>query len=70
MKKFLTSNTTAMKLARTIVQGIIGVLCSYADVLVTFLNIPGELRPVIVALVMAILSPAMSEYGKSMEANG
>lgn len=70
MNKFLTCNSTAMKLARTIVQGIIGVLVSYADLLVSFINIPPELRPVITALVMAILAPTMSELGKSMEAEG
>lgn len=69
MNKFLTSNSTSMRLARTIVQGIIGVLISYADTLVAFITIPAEIRPMIVALVMAILSPLMSELGNS-EAEG
>ena len=70
MNKFLTSNSTSMRLARTIVQGIIGVLISYADTLVGFITIPAEIRPMIVALVMAILSPCMAELGKSTEAEG
>lgn len=70
MNKFLTSNSTSMRLARTIVQGIIGVLISYADTLVGFIAFPQEMRPMIVALVMAILSPLMAELGKSTEAEG
>lgn len=70
MNKFLTSNSTSMRLARTIVQGIIGVLISYMDALVAFVTIPPEMRPMIVALVMAILSPLMAELGKSTEAEG
>lgn len=70
MNKFLTSNSTSMRLARTIVQGIIGVLISYADTLVGFITITPELRPMIVALVMAILSPLMAEIGKNTEAEG
>lgn len=70
MNKFLTSNSTSMRLARTIVQGIIGVLISYADAMVAFVTIPPEMRPMIVALVMAVLSPLMAELGKSTEAEG
>ena len=70
MNKFLTSNSTSMRLARTVVQGIIGVLISYMDTLVGFVTIPPELRPMIVAMVMAILSPLMAELGKSTEADG
>lgn len=70
MNKFLTSNSTSMRLARTIVQGIVGVLISYADTLVGFIVIPAEVRPMIVALVMAILSPVMAELGKNTEAEG
>lgn len=70
MNKFLTSNSTSMRLARTIVQGTIGVLLSYVDTLVGFITIPAEVRPMIVALVMAILSPLMAELGKNTEAEG
>lgn len=67
MNRFLTSNETSMRLARTVVQGIIGVLVSYADTLVGFIAIPPEMRPMVVALVMAILSPMMAEIGKNTE---
>lgn len=56
-----------MRLARTVVQGVIGVITAYLDVILGMLLIPDELRPMIVALVMAILSPVMSELGKGEE---
>lgn len=65
MQKFLGSNETKYRLARTILQGIIGVIVSYVDVIVGVVAIPNEFRPMIVALVMAILSPIMSELGSS-----
>lgn len=64
MNKFLKSNETIYRLLRTIVQGIIGVLISNVDLLVDGLTIPIEYKPMIVAMVMAILSPIMSELGK------
>lgn len=66
MIKFLTSNDKKYRLARTIVQGVIGVVIAYLDVIVGLLVIPNELRPMIVALVMAILSPIMAELGVSI----
>lgn len=65
MNRFLKSNETKYRLARTIVQGVIGVIIAYLDVIVGLMVIPNELRPMIVALVMAILSPIMSELGVS-----
>ena len=67
MQKFLGSNKTRYRLARTILQGIIGVIVAYIDVLVGVMAIPNELRPMIVALVMAVLSPIMSELGKDSQ---
>ena len=66
---FLTSNETKYRLARTILQEVIGVIAAYLDVIVGMAPIPNELRPLIVAIVMAILSPIMSELGASIEAN-
>ena len=63
MKKFLASNETKYRLLRTILQGIIGVLIANVDLLVGSFNIPTAYKPMIVALVMAILSPIMSELG-------
>ena len=67
MNTFLKSNETKYRLLRTIAQGVIGVIVAYIDVLVGVMAIPNELRPMIVALVMAVLSPLMSELGKNTE---
>ena len=64
MKEFLQSNKTVYRLLRTILQGIIGVIIANADVLIGTFAIPMEYRPIIVALVMAVLSPIMSELKK------
>lgn len=64
MKEFLRNNATAYRLLRTIVQGIIGVIVANMDLFVSYIQIDPAMKPVIVALVMAILSPIMSELGK------
>ena len=63
MKEFLKSNKTEDRLLRTILQGIIGVITANFDLLLGYTVIPPELRPVVTGLVMAILSPIMSELG-------
>lgn len=70
MNQFLTSNSADMRLARTIVQAIIGVIISYADVLVGQVVFNAEIRPVIVALVMAVLSPIMAMLGENGGVDG
>lgn len=67
MKKFLSSNETKYRLFRTILQGIVGVLIANVDMLVGSFNIPPTYKPMIVALVMAILSPIMSELGAKQD---
>lgn len=69
MQRFLNSNDTRYRLARTILQGVVGVIIAYLDVLIGVLTIPNELRPFIVALVMAILSPIMSELGVATDSD-
>lgn len=68
-KIFLTSNETKYRLGRTILQGVIGVVIAYLDVIVGMMAIPNEMRPMIVALVMAVLSPIMSELGTAIDTN-
>lgn len=63
MNDFLQSNRPGMRLARTIVQGIIGVLVANADMLIGYTAIPEPMRPVIVGIVMAVLSPIMAMLG-------
>lgn len=67
LKKFLNSNDTKDRLIRTILQGIIGVIIANLDLLVSGLTIPAEYKPMIVALVMAVLSPIMAELGKEKD---
>ena len=63
MNTFLTSNDTKYRLLRTILQGILGVLVANVDLFISYIHIDPALKPVIVAAVMAILSPIMSELG-------
>ncbi len=67
MKKFLTSNDALYRMLRTVLQGIIGVIIANLDVLIARLSFSPELKPIIVALCMAILSPIMAEIGRATE---
>ena len=67
MKEFLTSNEPKWRLARTIVQGIIGVLVANMDLLIGLTPIEPALSPVITGLVMAVLSPVMAMLGGDPE---
>lgn len=68
-RKFLTNNTPQFKLCRTIAQGIIGVIIANLDLLVSYCKIPNDLKPFIVAVVMAVLSPLMAQLGESLKAD-
>lgn len=70
MKKFLTSNETLYRLLRTIVQGVIGVVISNLDLILGGFSIDPGFKPLIAALVMAVLSPVMSLLGGKDEDNG
>ena len=63
MNEWLTSNDAKYRLARTIVQGIIGVIIANIDLLLGYVVFDPQARAVIVALVMAVLSPIMAEMG-------
>ena len=67
MKKFLNSNAAEMRLARTILQGVIGVLIANIDLIIGYTVIPPELRPVVTGLTMAVLSPIMAALGGKYE---
>lgn len=68
MERFLTSNETFFRLARTILQGILGVIVANLDYIVGFGHFSSGTKAIIVALVMAVLSPIMSEIGKHVGA--
>lgn len=67
MDKFLKGNEWQWRLARTIVQGILGVLIANIDMIVGSVVLEPQTRALIVALVMAVLSPVMAELGKYIE---
>lgn len=69
MDKFLSSNETGYRLARTIIQGVIGVIIANLDLLIGYTFIDPAMKPVITALVMAVLSPVMSELGRAEHGN-
>ena len=65
--KFLSSNTAIWRMLRTIVQGIIGVVIANLDTITGAFSIPDVWKPIIAALVMAVLSPVMATLGGKME---
>lgn len=67
MDKFLSSNATGYRLARTILQGIIGVLIANIDVVFASLDFSTELKTLIVGLTMAVLSPIMGALSDNDE---
>lgn len=67
MNKFLTDNSALYRTLRTVLQGIIGVLIANLDALIAPLTISDSLKPIIVALCMAVLSPIMAEIGRATD---
>lgn len=70
MEQFLHGNEWQWKLARTIIQGIIGVIVANIDMIVGSFAISVEFKPIIVALVMAVLSPVMAQLGANNQKEG
>lgn len=62
-KNWCASDSASARLTRTIFQGIIGVLIANADYIVGGFAIDPATKAVIVALVMAILSPIQATIG-------
>lgn len=65
MNTFLTSNEAKYRLARTILQGIIGIVIANIDLIMGQVILDPAQRAIVVALVMAILSPIMAALGQS-----
>lgn len=63
MNQFLTSNEWPWRLARTIVQGVLGVVIANIDQLMGAAVLDPTWRAILVALVMAVLAPVMAELG-------
>ena len=60
MERFLTDNSASMRFARTVFQGVIGVIAANIDIIVGTIVFDPTQRALIVALVMAVLSPVMA----------
>ena len=63
-QKFLASNEWQFRLLRTIIQGVFGVIVANADLIIGSFVIDPTWKGIIVALVMAVLSPVMAALGK------
>lgn len=63
--RFLSSNDPLYRLLRTIFQGILGVLVASLDSIFNALTIDATFKPIIVAIVMAVLSPVMAMLGET-----
>ncbi len=59
----LRENGWQWRLARTILQGIAGVVIANLDLIVGWCVMEPSVRALVVALVMAVLSPIMAELG-------
>ena len=70
MDEFLRSNDWRWRLARTVVQGMLGVVVANLDTLMGYVAIDAGARSVAVALVMAALSPVMAELGRHGDGEG
>lgn len=70
MTRFLTSNEWQWRLARTAVQGVLGVVVANLDLLMGAAVLDPAWRAVCVALVMAVLSPVMAELGAAGAGDG
>lgn len=63
METFLRSNEWQWRLARTVAQGVLAVVVANLDLLVGACVMEPAWRALVVALVMAVLSPVMAELG-------
>lgn len=67
MNDFLNSNERQWRLARTVLQGVLGVVVANIDLLVGTAVLDPTWRALVVALVMAVLTPVMAEVGAHAE---
>ena len=63
MNEFLASNDWQWRLLRTVVQGVLGVIIANLDLIMGWCVLDPSMRALMVALVMAVLSPVMAALG-------
>lgn len=61
--EFLGSNEWQWRLARTVVEGVLGVVVANIDLLLGYVVLDASARAFLVALVMAVLTPVLSLLG-------
>lgn len=69
MNKFLTSNSWQYRLLRTIIQGVLGVVIANIDIITGAFIFDPSTKALVVALVMAVLSPVMALLGEKSKSN-
>ena len=69
MNKFLTDNSPTMRCARTIFQGVIGVIIAQLPQVLGLYQLDPVWSATIVALTMAVLSPIMAAIGEADKGN-
>ena len=67
VNEFLTSNKASMRCARTILQGVIGVVIAQLPAILGNYSLDPVWTATIVALTMAVLSPVMAALGEADE---
>ena len=63
MSEFLVSNDWKWRLARTIVQGVLGVFIANINLILGYAILDPTLRALVVAFVMTILTPIIAAIG-------
>ena len=63
MNEFLASNEWQWRLLRTVVQGVLGVVIANLDLIMGWCVLDPSMRGLVVALVIAVLSPIMAALG-------
>ena len=66
MSELLASNEWYWRLARTIVQGVLGVVIANIDLIMGWCVMDPSVRALVMALVMAVLSPIMAVRASSL----
>lgn len=64
LEKFINDNSMEMRLARTIVQGVLAALIVFVPTAVGYLNLGPEEASFLTAAIMAVLSPLMAMLKK------
>ena len=63
MSGFLTGNEWYWRLARTVLEGVLGVLVANLDTILGFTALGAGARTLVVALVAAVASPVLAALG-------